>query len=98
MYLKAVGGALDGRLMPIKYSERNMNRFTWPIHRPPSLKEYAEGKRWDALKPGSDHSLTTYHSYTRRKIMTPDGEIEFLAPEDWTDFQALSWAFERSGK
>ncbi len=80
-YLRCIGGKAHGRVTDdtgecayVKYVE------------PPSMQA-------PLLHIGApDEPMTCTHEilfYTKRNITTPDGVIEFYAPHDWSDYDAI---------
>lgn len=53
---------------------------------------------FDPDKPGVNKITVTVTTYTVRTIRCNDEDLQFLAPEEWGDLQALRHLFERKAR
>jgi hypothetical protein len=82
--LRCVGGPNHGSVAEL---EDGQPRITLRKHQPiASIPDFRRGF-------ASVGKTTIDTSYTVRKIATPEGPVEYLAPEGMSDFEALSRAF-----
>lgn len=76
MQLKCIGGPLTGKYIAVE----NMKSMALKV---PVLSE-------SGFSIAEATVSFTVREYTKREVITLGGRIEYLAPSDWSDFQALS--------
>jgi hypothetical protein len=82
--LRVVGGPNHGQVAELEDGQKRISlRKAVPI---PLTPDFRRGYR-------SVGQTATETLYTVRKIATPDGPVEYLAPQSMTDYQALCKAF-----
>lgn len=93
--LKCIGGVLDGTYVTLERS-----RAEYSFHEREKLKPAVVMEKMDAEMTFN----TTRHTYTRRKMpfsaraggmLSEWDTIEYLAPIEWTDFQAVKHQFDK---
>ena len=88
MKMRVVGGPRDGQWVNLKEGV-DMIKLVDP-YQPISVEDLER-----LVQP-----VTQYTTYTVRRMIWRTGpkdieEFRYLAPEDWSDFQALKWQFEK---
>ena len=83
-HYRFIGGPGDGRAYDVKEDETSVEI---EIRTPSPSTAMAERRSTPVEK----------FAYTRRSIRTPDGELCYFAPKDWTDQRALQHIFQFGG-
>lgn len=84
--VKCIGGPSHGRWTGIGATQK--------LVAVPDPVDLGEGVKMEIGRM-TDMAVTAPRTiYTLRKILTPDGEIEFLAPEKMTDYAAIRIVFD----
>ena len=83
-HYRFIGGPGDGRAYEVSETETSVEI---EIRTPPPSMAMAEPRSTPFEK----------FAYTRRSLRTPDGELYYFAPKDWTDQRALQHVFQFEG-